>query len=274
MTPAAYEYVLPADVASAIAALEAADGEGKVIAGGQSLGPMLNLRIARPRVVVDISRMPELRAIEDHGTHWRVGSATTHAEIEDGALAVAGRTCPFASVARRIAYRAIRNRGTIGGSLAHADPSADWVLALTTMGATVNVAGPGGRRKVTCADLMITTFTTVLAPEEIIVSVDLPKSGKHSRWGYAKVCRKVGEFPSASAAIISDPDRDGCRIYLGALGGPPQPLTREGESLDDLDASIAALTDRVGEAAPDLDGPDRQIFTHCLARAIDQARHA
>ncbi len=272
MTPAAYDYVLPADVAGAIAALVAADGEGKVVAGGQSLGPMLNLRLARPRVVVDVSRLPELRAIEDRGTHWRVGSATTHAEIEDGALAVAGRPCHLAAVARRIAYRAIRNRGTIGGSLAHADPAADWVLALTTMGASVTVEGPAGRRRVACADLMVTTFTTVLAPEELIVSVDVPKAGEAVRWGYAKVCRKVGEFPSASAAIRSDPD--GCRIYLGALGGPPQPLAREGETLDTLDRSIPALAERVGEAAPDLDGPDRQIFTHCLARAIDQACHA
>lgn len=272
MKPAAYEYVRPARLADALSALAESEGEAKLIAGGQSLGPMLNLRIARPRLIIDIAQIPELRGIEDHGDAWRVGAAVTHAEIEDGALADGRPDCPLAGVARRIAYRAVRNRGTIGGSLAHADPAADWPLALTAIGARIAIAGPKGHRQVDCADLMITTFTTVMAPDEMIVSVDIPKMSPAGRWGYAKVCRKVGEFPSASAAVYADGERTPPRMYLGAMGGAPRSIVREGETWDSLDASVDFLTGRVGEVAPELDDPDRQVFTHCLLRALRQAR--
>ena len=127
MKPAPFEYLCAASVAEASTALEQAKGTGKVIAGGQSLGPMLNLRLVRPDLLVDIGRIAELSVCEDRAASWFIGAATTHAALEDGRTPI-GADGFIPSVARGIAYRAIRNRGTIGGSLAHADPAADWIL--------------------------------------------------------------------------------------------------------------------------------------------------
>ena len=124
MKAAAFEYARPRDVGEAIALLSQAKGSGKLLAGGQSLGPMLNLRLARPGLLVDISRLEELRAIEDAGDALRIGAGVTHSAIEDANGSLAGGAM-LVEVAGGIAYRAVRNRGTIGGSLAHADPAAD-----------------------------------------------------------------------------------------------------------------------------------------------------
>src|SRR3954469_15959430 len=132
MKAAAFDYLKPQDVIGAIKALAGSAGDAKALAGGQSLGPMLNLRLARPKLLVDVGRIESLREIRDEGDAWLVGAGVTHAELEDRPLAGCE---PLAAVARTIAYRAIRTRGTVGGSLAHADPAADWPLALCALGA-------------------------------------------------------------------------------------------------------------------------------------------
>ena len=138
MKAAVFDYVRPRDVGEALSALKGNDA--KPIAGGQSLGPMLNLRLARPKLLVDVSRIQALREIQDEGEAWRIGASVTHAELEDRPL----KGCdPLASVARAVAYRAVRNRGTVGGSLAHADPAADWPLVFATLDATLRVMGFG-----------------------------------------------------------------------------------------------------------------------------------
>ena len=143
MKAAAFDYLRPRDLAEALHAVRGADA--KLIAGGQSLGPMLNLRLARPKVLVDVSKLAELRTIADEGDAWRLGAAVTHAELEDRPLAGCE---PLAKVARVVAYRAVRNRGTVGGSLAHADPAADWPVVFAALDATVRVVGPAGRREI------------------------------------------------------------------------------------------------------------------------------
>jgi carbon-monoxide dehydrogenase medium subunit len=273
MKPVAFDYIRPSDISAAIKALGSANGEGKIIAGGQSLGPMLNLRLARPRLLVDIATIPQLRTVEDNGAFWRIGAATTHAEIED-CLTPIGSTALLPTVARGIAYRAVRNRGTVGGSLAHADPAADWPLALSALDARVNIEGPDGNRQIAVLNLMIAAFTTALADDEIIVSVDVPKMSSSARWGYFKFCRKVGVFPSASAAVVVDAERNVSRILLGALGGAPRLLERLSGDVGQRglgEASLSALDESVVDAAPELDALDRRIFTACLARAIEQA---
>ncbi len=146
MKPAAFDYLRPRDLGEALVALRSGAGEAKPIAGGQSLGPMLNLRLARPKLLVDVSRIRgTAEQVVDEGDGWRIGAAVTHAELEDRPLAGCE---PLARVARLIAYRAVRNRGTVGGSLAHADPAADWPLVFATLDAQVRVAGPSGTREV------------------------------------------------------------------------------------------------------------------------------
>jgi aerobic carbon-monoxide dehydrogenase medium subunit len=267
--PVAFEYVRPHDIAGAIAAARQRP-ESKFIAGGQSLGPMLNLRLARPSVLIDISLLPDLREAHELASSWLIGAAVTHAEIEDGRTPIgSGGILP--EVARQIAYRAIRNRGTIGGSLAHADAAADWPLALSACGASVHLRSPAGARTLAMSDFLRSAFTTALGDYELVTAIEIPKLSKTARWGYYKLCRKAGEFPIASAAIVLDDER--CAAFLGALSDRPRPMmTLAGEiartqSLPSTDQLIAA----VGAAAPELDAIDRRIFVACAARAVSRA---
>jgi aerobic carbon-monoxide dehydrogenase medium subunit len=272
MKAARFEYVRPGDVAQVLAALAGAAGDAKLLAGGQSLGPMLNLRLARPSLLVDVSRLEALKQVEDTGRAWRIGGAVTHSRIEDlrGKLTGGEMLC---EVAAGIAYRAIRNRGTVGGSLAHADPAADWPLALAALGASVNVRGPGGTRGVPVEQFVLGAFTTTLKDDEIIESIDVPKISPAGRYGYYKFCRKTGEFAEASAAAVFDPAAGAARIFLAALRPTPIPLpalarriAQEGKSA----ASADAVTQSIAGAASDFDPVERRMAVAAVTRALQQ----
>jgi carbon-monoxide dehydrogenase medium subunit len=271
MKAASFDYVRPGDVAETLAALSRGGGGAKLLAGGQSLGPMLNLRLARPLLLVDVSRLTALQQVEDVGRMWRIGAGVTHARLEDrrGNLPGGEMLC---EVAASIAYRSIRNRGTIGGSLAHADPAADWPLALAALGASINIrrAGP---RSVPVEHFIQGAFTTALADDEIIVSIDVPKLSRAGRYGFYKFCRKTGEFAEASAAAVFDPETGAARIFLGALRGTPQSLSalaervaREGESAASAEAVMQALT----QAVRDFDAVELQMGAAAVTRALQQ----
>ena len=179
MKAARFDYVRPADVGEALATVASAQG-AKILAGGQSPGPMSNLRLARPALLVDISRLKALQQLEDTGRTWRIGAGVTHARLEDARGRFSGGEM-LCEVAAAIAYRSVRNRGTIGGSLAHADPAADWPLALAALGASVNVRGPTPR-KILVAHFIQGAFTTTLAADEIIESIDVPKVARGTVW--------------------------------------------------------------------------------------------
>jgi carbon-monoxide dehydrogenase medium subunit len=265
---ASFDYLRPRDLGEALHALKVGKGEAKLIAGGQSLGPMLNLRLARPKLLVDISRIESLRQIKDEGDAWRIGAAVTHAELEDRPLAGCE---PLAKVARVIAYRAVRNRGTVGGSLAHADPAADWPLALAALDALVRLAGPSGRRELKAEAFMTAAFTTQLADDEVIESVRVPKLGAGARWGYYKFCRKTGEFPEASEAMLLDPQRRVARLFAGALERPPQPLESLARALaQEGTASSDAILGALARVAPGLGPAARRQRATALRRAILQ----
>lgn len=272
MKAAAFDYARPRDLAEATRLLAEGAGAAKALAGGQSLGPMLNLRLARPGLLVDIARLDELKGIGDGGDHWRIGGGVTHARLEDAAGTLAGAEM-LCRVAHGIAYRAVRNRGTVGGSLAHADPAADWPLALAVLDATAEIAGPKGRRRLAVAAMMVGAFTTALAEDELIASVAVPKLSAGARWGYYKFCRKPGEFPEASAAVVLDPARKAARLYVGALDGPPQAMaalaasaaaTGAYPSLDEIETALKPV-------APRLDDIDRRLHAVCVQRALKQA---
>ncbi len=268
MKAASFDYVRPKDVPEALSALAQGGGSAKLLAGGQSLGPMLNLRLARPGLLIDVSRLAALQDVEDLGAAWRIGAAVTHARLEDRRLAGAEA---LSRVAAGIAYRAVRNRGTIGGSLAHADPAADWPTALAALGATAHLRGAGGTRSVAVERLMRGAFATDLGENEIIETIDVPKLSAAGRFGYYKFCRKTGEFAEASAAAAFDPQSGAARVFLGALKPTPLPLTaladrvaREGA------AALAGVSEAVMQAAPDLDAIERRMATAVVTRALQQ----
>ncbi len=267
MKPARFDYERPADIAGALA-LIAQDGiEAKLLAGGQSLGPMLNLRLAQPELLVDVRRLPELTRIET-GDGWvTIGACVTHSAIEDGTVPDETNGM-LRMVAGGIAYRAVRNRGTIGGSLAHADPAADWPTALAALGAEALVVGPGGaRRTVPVAALMLGMFTTALEPTELIEAVRVPRLSPAARWGYYKLTRKAGEFAHAIGAVVRDPARGIERAVIGATGGAPIVIA-DAKALAADPRAIAAAVD----ASPLADDPyERQIHIVALERAFRQA---
>lgn len=232
MKAARFDYLRPVDRAGTIAALE--DGSARPMAGGQSLGPMLNLRLARPGCVVDISRLPELRRVEERPDGILYGAGLTHAEFEDGA--VPDPTPGFlARIAHGIAYRAVRNRGTIGGSLAHADPAADWPTTLAALGARVHLAGPAGTRELPVEAFILGAFETALAPGEIIAGILVPRRSAKARFGYRKSCRKVGEFAEAMCAVLVDPEGDVRRLAIGATEARQLVIAEAGAAINSLE---------------------------------------
>ncbi|HZS85105.1 MAG TPA: FAD binding domain-containing protein [Stellaceae bacterium] len=272
MKAAAFDYVAPQTVAAALDALDA-EGEARILAGGQSLAPLLNLRLATPKRLVDIGRIAALRRIEDRGDHHRIGAMVTHAAIEDGGMALADHGM-LAHVAAGIAYRAVRNRGTIGGSLAHADPSGDWPSALMALDARAVAAGRAGEREIAIRDFLRGAFATALEPGEMLTAILLPKLSAAARWGYYKIVRKAGEFPEAIGAALFDSERRRARIVIGALGSAPLPLdnlaaraAEKGIEAVALDAVEAALR----EAAPDLDRIALRHHAVAARRAILEA---
>ena len=247
----AFDYARPKDVPEALKLLEQG---GKAAAGTQSLGPMLNLRVMQPALLVDLRFIPELKNSSENSESVTLGACVTHSQIEDGRAP--DPTGGFLrEVASNIAYRAVRNRGTIGGSLAHADPAADWPSALTLLGAVAIIAGPGGRREMPMEKFFTGLFETVLTPREILTAIRIPRRSKAARFGYWKFCRKAGEFPQAIGGALTDPERKETRAVIGATGGAPKLFL----DLNPAAADFAALSK---------DAYSRQLHTVALRRAV------
>jgi carbon-monoxide dehydrogenase medium subunit len=255
MKAPAFDFARPKDVEEAVKLLR--EG-GRPAAGTQSLGPMLNLRIAHPALLVDVRGIEELLSVSENQEFVALGACLTHAQIED--RRVPDPTGGFiASVAANIAYRAVRNRGTLGGSLAHADPAADWPTAMTLLNAVAVIAGPNGRREVPVDSFVTGIFTTVLEPDELLVAVRIPKRSPGTRYGYWKFCRKAGEFAQAIGAALHDPDSKEWRAVIGAVGGPPYLLKNNQPAEDALAAA------GIGE-----DAYSRRLHAVALKRAVAQ----
>jgi len=220
MKPVAFAYERPTTLADAAALLGQREVFSKALAGGQSLGPMLNLRLAQPDLLVDITSIPELTAVTDRGDELEIGACVTHADIEDGRVPDHARGL-LRQVAGRIAYRAVRNRGTIGGSIAHADPAADWISALALVDARAVLWTPRGSRTVAVADLIVSSFTTLLRPDELIQALRVPKLSAGARWGFYKFSQKAGEFAHVIGGVLHDPARNVFRAVVGAIETAP-----------------------------------------------------
>ncbi len=200
MKPAAFEYVRARSLEEAFGWLTT-DGDAKLLAGGQSLVPMMNMRLARPSRLVDINAVPGLAAIvarDDGGLV--VGALTRHTDLLRSEL-VSERAPLLAAAAAHVGHRAIRNRGTLGGSMAHADPAAELPAAALALGATLTVAGPRGRRRIAAGDFFLGLFATALATDEILVEVEIPAQ-RGTGWGFAEVARRAGDFAIAGVAGV------------------------------------------------------------------------
>jgi carbon-monoxide dehydrogenase medium subunit len=274
MKAAQFEYMKPATLAQALQTLAGAGGQAKLMAGSQSLGPMLNLRLARPAKVLDVSRLNELRSVDLVQGRVRVGASVTHAEIEDGRFELL-RGHPVQEMAARIAYRSVRNRGTVGGSLAHADPAADWVLAARALNAQVEIcAFEQAPRLINMQDFMLAAYTTVLGEGEVITALHLPVLSEQARWGYYKFCRKTGEFAEASCAAYFEPVSATAQIVVGALDGAPVALEALASAVARsgvVAASDAAIDAAIRENIDQLDTLGRRMAAAAVTRCLKQA---
>ena len=274
MKAAQFEYIKPATLAQALQTLAGSGGQAKLMAGSQSLGPMLNLRLARPTQVLDVSRLNELRCVDLVQGRVRVGASVTHAEIEDGRFELLSGH-PVQEMAARIAYRSVRNRGTVGGSLAHADPAADWVLAARALNAQVEIcAFEQAPRLINMQDFMLAAYTTVLGEGEAITALYLPLLSAQARWGYYKFCRKTGEFAEASCAAYFDPASATAQIVVGALDGAPVALEALASAVARsgvVAASEAAIDAALRENIDQLDTLGRRMAAAAVTRCLKQA---
>jgi carbon-monoxide dehydrogenase medium subunit len=276
MKAAAFAYQRPSDVNAALALMAGTDGVTKIIAGGQSLGPMLNLRLVEPDLIIDIAGLSELKQANRSGDELIIGACVTHGDIEDGRIPDVTRGA-MRRVAGAIAYRAVRNRGTIGGSLSHADPAADWVSALSALGAKVTLRSLAGVRHLAIADFVTGALESALRTGEIVEAIRVPVMAASAKWGYAKACRKTGEFAHAIAAVLVDPEAATARAVIGAIEAAPIVLGDAaalfggrvtGDFKRQFDARVAdAILMKAGIA----NTADRHIHVAVLRRAVNEA---
>ena len=223
MKPATFEYVVADSVVKAVTALLEADGTAKILAGGQSLVPMLNFRLVRPAILVDINRIPGLAFIEETGNTIRVGALTRHYQVETSPV-VAKHLPVLASAMTHVAHLAIRNRGTIGGSLSHADPAAELPMIALLLNAKLHVVSSKGERTVAASDFFRDTLTVDLREDEMVTEIHLPKLPQNTGWGFEEVARRAGDFALAAVAVTVTASGDKiteARIALTGVGPTP-----------------------------------------------------
>jgi carbon-monoxide dehydrogenase medium subunit len=211
--PAAFDYEVADSAAHALALLAEYGEDAKVLAGGHSLLPMMKVRLAQPAVLIDIARVSELSGIRIDGAEVIIGATTRHAEVAGSALLQA-EVPLLAHAAAQVGDPQIRHRGTIGGSLAHADPAADLPMALLALGGSVELTGPSGVRTVGADDFFTGPFESVLQPDELLTAVRVPRGGS-ATWGYQKFTRRANDWAIVGAAAF-----DG-RVALASMGGTP-----------------------------------------------------
>jgi carbon-monoxide dehydrogenase medium subunit len=222
--PAEFEYFAPASVDDALALLTRYGDDAKILAGGQSLIPMMKLRIASPRVLVDVNGIAALTGLRRDGDRLVLGALCRHAEV--GASPLVREHLPIMTDAASLtADVQVRNRGTVGGSLAHADPAGDWPTALLALDADVTITGPGGERTLPLTEFIVDAYTTQLGPGEMLTSVAIPIPPRPCGGAYGKFEKRAGDFAVASAGVQVSLDAQGAlrsvAISLGAVGASP-----------------------------------------------------
>jgi len=275
--PPPFEYVAPRTLDEALEALATSDGEAKVLAGGQSLIPLLNFRLARPSLLVDLNRIPDLAYIAERGGGLAIGAMTRDAAVEREQR-VALRAPLLDEAIRWVGHAAIRARGTVGGNLAHADPAAELPAVAVCLNAELTIAGPNGRRKVAAEDFFKGYLTTALEPEDILVEAWVPAVAPSTGQAWLEFARRHGDFALAGVAVSLTLDREDvqdARIVLTGVGGKPF-RAREAETLlvgGPLDERVSAAADAVRSAIdPDADiHATKEYRTHLAGVLTERA---
>ncbi len=292
MYPAEFEYQKASSIADAVRLLSE-NPEAKLIAGGHSLIPLMRFRLARPEVLIDIGGIDGLRGITVAGDHINIGALSTHAEIANSAD-VRRANGLLAEAAGGIGDPAVRNRGTIGGNLAHADPASDWATVLTALGATVSLQGPSGSRTVAAGDFVEDAFATALADNEIITTVSVPVLAANQRAEYAKMAHPASFYAVVGGAVVVTMDGDRCTAASVAVGGlTPRPIKASSveQALSGTTLTMHSIADATARLSDDLAAAGVDIIgdvyasadfrsqvapvevKHALLHAIDLAHH-
>ncbi|HVV24454.1 MAG TPA: xanthine dehydrogenase family protein subunit M [Pseudonocardiaceae bacterium] len=281
MIPASFDYAAPSTVEEAVQALAAAGEDAKVLAGGQSLLPVLRMRLAEPTSLIDLGRIAELKGVREDGDRLVIGSMTTHYEVQRDPL-VAEHAALLAVTTNTIADPQIRHRGTFGGSLAHADPAGDLPAPALALDAEFVIAGPNGRRTVAAADFFVDFFTTALAADEILVEVRVPK---YTGWGahyekFNRVAQAWSIVAVAAAVRVENGTFAEARVGLTNMGATPvraraveQALVGQPATADAIRAAAAHAaegTSPTSDANSDADFR-RHLATVLTSRAVSAA---
>jgi carbon-monoxide dehydrogenase medium subunit len=286
--PAAFEYFSPRTVDEALALLARHGDEAKILAGGQSLLPMMKLRIASPRFLIDVNRIEGLNSLRRDGDRLVIGALCRHADI--AASAIVREHLPIMSdAASQTADVQVRNRGTVAGSLAHADPAGDWPAALMALDTTVTIAGQGGSRVVALGDFIVDAYTTQLGPHEMITELSVGIPPHLSTGAYCKFEKRAGDFAVASVGVqltkAESVRLKSVAISLGAVGArpirvPAAETLLQGQVLPsaDLIASAEQLVREAAEPFADTRGSvDYKrhlvgvLFSRAMTMALDRA---
>jgi carbon-monoxide dehydrogenase medium subunit len=243
-----FEYACPTSIADAVALLASRDGDAKALAGGQSLVPMMAFRVVQPSLVVDLRKLPGLNEIKIGADGVRLGAMVRWRMIEDDKRLAEAHPLLIAAI-DHVAHYQIRNRGTVGGSLAHADPAAELPGIVMTCDAVIAVTGTSGSRTIPAVEFFDGALTTTLEPDEIITEIHFPAWPKARRWGFQEFARRRGDFAMAGVAAYYDPDDNGraSNAHIGVIGVGDRPkrlaqaeAALNGKAVDETSITAAA----------------------------------
>ncbi|HVX23254.1 MAG TPA: xanthine dehydrogenase family protein subunit M [Acidimicrobiales bacterium] len=270
MKPPPFEYHRPASVEGAVALLDDLGDDAKVLAGGQSLVPMMNFRLTSPAHLVDIGGIAELRGVRTGGDGLTIGAMTTHRDVERSAV-VADTLPVLAEAVRWVAHPPIRARGTLGGSIAHADPAAELPALALLLGATVSAAGPAGPRTIPSSAFFEGFLTTSLGPGEVVTDVRFPHLPEGAGWGFVEVARRHGDFAMVGAGAVVSRRADTVaelRLVVFGVGGTPLRFTEVEEAAAGEPGTDATWRALAARAVAGLDPPSDLHGTAAYRRHV------
>lgn len=287
MIPPSFEYLRPATVPEAIAMLQQHGDEAKILSGGQSLIPLMKLRLARPGFLIDINRIAGLSYVKEENGYLKIGGLTREAELEASPL-VRSKYPIILDTAHVIADPQVRNMATVGGNLAHGDPANDHPATMVALGAEVVAAGPNGERVISIDSFFVTLFTTALQHDEILTEIRIPIPPPRSGGAYFKLERKVGDFATAAVAaqVTLDDHGNFQKVGIGLTNVGPTPVkASKAEEFLHGKKPDAANINQAGQLAadestpsPDLRGPVeykkgliKELTKRALSRAVERA---
>jgi CO/xanthine dehydrogenase FAD-binding subunit len=259
MKPASFEYTRPASLADALETLHRRGDDAKVLAGGQSLVPMMNFRLARPAVIVDLNGLGDLAYIRPDNGGLALGAMTRQRTIEKSAV-VRERAPLLAEATPLIGHLPIRTRGTIGGSLVHADPAAEYPVVMVALDAEFTLARRGGTRRVAAADFFETYLTTTIGPDEVLTEIRLPGLSPKAAVAFLEISRRHGDFAIVAAAAVVDLEASGqiaqVRIALGGVGPRPVRARAAERLLTGQRPTVALVAEAARAVMPETDPPE------------------